>query len=290
MHDDLLQNISLSDYVSWKTSGPAKHFYQVSTLEKLQGFLKNLPKEEPLLWIGLGSNTLIRDGGFNGTVIFTQKGLRNLDLIDKTQVRAGAGVACPTMARFVARNNLMTGEWFAGVPGTIGGALQMNAGAFGGETWDHVVTVETIDHAGNIHIHKPEDFKVSYRHIEGPVNEWFVAATFQFEQGDKKVALEKIQQLLDKRSATQPTGVPTCGSVFRNPPGDYAARLIEISGLKGYRHGNAIVSEKHANFIVNEGDATAKDIEELIDYVAQVVQDKQGVILQREVLIVGDPA
>jgi len=192
MSNDLLENVSLADYVSWKTSGPAKQFYRVSTREKLQKFLKELPKNEPLLWLGLGSNILIRDGGFKGTVIFTQKGLRELELLDKTCVRAGAGVACPTMARFAARNNLVTGEWFAGVPGTVGGALQMNAGAFGGETWNHVVNVETIDHQGNFHIHEPKDFEVGYRHVIGPPNEWFVAATFRLKWAIKKMRSKKF--------------------------------------------------------------------------------------------------
>ncbi len=283
------KNLSLADYVSWKTSGKAKQFYQVDTLPVLQKFLATLEPDEALLWLGLGSNTLIRDGGFDGTVIFTQKGLRTIEQIDATQIRVQAGVACPTLARFAANHNLVTGEWFAGIPGTVGGALQMNAGAFGGETWQHVVAVEMIDHQGNIHKRTPDDFQISYRHVEGLKNEWFVSATFEFQRGDKKTSLAKIKELLNIRATTQPTGVPTCGSVFRNPEGDYAARLIEQCGLKGYQHNNAMISEKHANFIVNKGKASAQDIEELIDYVAQQVKDKFGIALIREVKIVGTP-
>lgn len=290
MTTDIQHNISLADYVSWKTSGFAKTFYQVSTLGNLQQFLAQVPNTENILWIGLGSNLLIRDGGFDGTVIFTQKGLRELTQISDTTIYAQAGVACPTLARFAAKHNLQTGEWFAGIPGTVGGALQMNAGAFSGETWEHVVSVETINRRGEIQQRQPDDFKVSYRHVEGPKDEWFVGATFAFESGDKKTSLEKIKALLDKRAATQPTGEPTCGSVFRNPPNDYAARLIEACGLKGYTHGGAQVSKKHANFIINTGDATASDIETVIDYIAQQVKHEYDIELIREVKIVGNSA
>lgn len=290
MKYDIQKNISLASYVSWKTSGPAKQLFQPENIENLQQFLKTLADDEALLWLGLGSNTLIRDGGFNGTVIFTQKGLRGLVQINATQIRAEAGVACPSLARFAAKNNLTNGEWFAGIPGTVGGALQMNGGAFGGETWQHVVSVETIDHAGNIHIRDPKDFQVGYRHVQGPENEWFVAAIFEFEPGDKKTSLAKIKALLDKRAQTQPTGVPTCGSVFRNPQGDYAARLIEACGLKGFKQGNAMVSDKHANFIINSGQATAEEIEGLIEYVAGQVKQQHGITLVREVKVVGDSA
>ncbi len=284
---ELLEDVSLADYVSWKTSGKAKQLYEACDLKDLAVFLKSLPKDEPLLWIGLGSNLLIRDGGFSGTVIFTQKSLREIRLIDETTIYAQAGVACPTLARFAARHSLGSGEWFAGVPGTIGGALAMNAGAFGGETWNHVMYVDTLNRRGEIQRRLPSEYQTSYREVKGPMNEWFVGAAFKFKTGDKILIQEKIKTLLAKRASTQPTGVPTCGSVFRNPPNDFAARLIEASGLKGYPLGGAQVSEKHANFIVNTGTATAADIEALIDYIAAKVKEEYNIELQREVCVVG---
>jgi len=250
----LEENINLADYVSWGASGSARRFYTVTTLPELQNFLSALPSTEPLLWLGLG--------------------------------RAEAGVACPTLARFAAKHELSSAEWFAGIPGTVGGALAMNAGAFGGETWDCVHSVEMINRSGELIIRHPSDFQIAYREVQGPQDEWFVAATFEFKPGDKELSLAKISEFLDKRARTQPTGVPTCGSVFRNPPGDYAARLIEASELKGYEHHGAKVSEKHANFIENMGSADPQAIEELIDYVAEQVKVKQGVDLIREVKII----
>ncbi len=287
-HFHLEHNVSLADYVSWKTSGSAKQLFQPSSLENLQAFLKTLANDEPLLWIGLGSNLLIRDGGFNGTVIFTQKHLRHIELKNTTTIYAECGVACPSLARFAAKHHLSDAEFFAGIPGTIGGALAMNAGAFGGETWEKVLRVECIDRQGIIHQRSATEFAISYRTVETSREEWFVGASFEFASGDKTNALEKIKHLLDKRAATQPTGVPTCGSVFRNPPGDYAARLIEACGLKGHQIGGAVVSEKHANFIVNTGTATASDIEQLVDYVAATVLEQQGVQLHREVKVMGE--
>lgn len=282
----LEENINLADYVSWKTSGVAKQFYTVTSLAELQNFLSALPSTEPLLWLGLGSNLLIRSAGFDGTVIFTQKGLRGLTQLSQTQIRAEAGVACPTLARFAAKHALSSAEWFSGIPGTVGGALAMNAGAFGGETWDCVHSVEMINRSGELIIRHPSDFQIAYREVQGPQDEWFIAATFEFKRGDKKLSLAKINEFLDKRAITQPTGVPTCGSVFRNPPGDYAARLIEACELKGYEHRGAKVSEKHANFIENMGSADPQAIEELIDYIAEQVRVKHGIDLIREVKIV----
>jgi UDP-N-acetylmuramate dehydrogenase len=285
---ELQYNVSLAEYVSWKSGGHAKVFFQPTSIENLAAYLQQLPTDEPVLFLGLGSNLLVRDGGFDGTVIFTQKYLRQLRLEnDNGQVFAECGVACPTLARFAIKHHLTGGEWFAGVPGTVGGALAMNAGAFGGETWGHVVSVHCLDRQGKLYIRKPEDFQISYRTVVSPREEWFVGASFQFAQGDKNTALDKVNQLLTKRAATQPTGLPSCGSVFRNPPNDHAARLIEACGLKAYRIGQAVVSEKHANFIINEGNASAHDIEALIKYVAQQVFEKQGVRLQPEVKIIG---
>lgn len=286
---ELKQNELLAPYTSWGVGGPAKQIFFPEDAEDLSYFLQNLPPNEPILWLGLGSNVLVRDEGFKGTVILTLGGLKNAEIIDQIQliVRAEAGMPCPTFARFCARESLTGVEFLAGVPGTIGGALRMNAGAFGGETWEHVVLVETIDRQGTIHKRQPNEFEIAYRSVKGPANEWFIAGHFKLTPGDKDTSLEKIRALLDKRATTQPTGQPSCGSVFRNPEGDYAARLIETAGLKGARIGQALVSPKHANFIINEGNASARDIEALIHHVAEQVAACHGVYLHREVHIVG---
>lgn len=281
-------DISLAPYTSWQVGGPARRLYEPVDQLDLSHYLKQLPADEPILWLGLGSNTLIRDGGFPGTVILTLGALKEISPVSEDVVRAEVGVASPTLARHMARMGLVGLEFLAGVPGTIGGALRMNAGAFGGETWNHVVLVETVDRQGNIHYRKPEEFHVRYRHVQGPGEEWFIAGHFKADLGDKQVSLGKIKGLLEARASSQPTGQPSCGSVFRNPPGDYAGRLIESTGLKGLKEGGAYVSEKHANFIINDGNATAKQIETLIESVAQRVYEKHGVHLEREVLIVGE--
>lgn len=288
----LEQDALLSDYTSWRVGGPATRLFKPQDLADLALFLKHCPKEEPLLWLGLGSNSLIRDGGFCGTVILTQGCLNEMTLVAPDTIRVEAGVSCAKMARFSARNSLEGGEFWAGIPGTMGGALRMNAGCFNGETWNFVTEVETITRDGVRHHRAPEEFEVAYRHVAGlGVDEWFVAGTFKLTPGDKDTSLSKIKMLLERRANTQPTNEFNCGSVFRNPPGDYAARLIESCGLKGYRIGHAAVSEKHANFIINdEGKASAQEIEALIEYVHDTVLKKKGIDLIREVHFLGERA
>lgn len=284
----LQHDISLDKYTSWRVGGKAKQLFLPADVDDLQVFLQSLPKAEPLFWLGLGSNILIRDGGLNATVILTQGALNTIEKIDDHIVRGEAGVACAQFARACARMNLVGAEFLAGIPGTIGGALCMNAGCFDGETWDWISAVETIDRQGNIHIRTPEEFKIAYRHVESPMEEWFIAGHFRLQDGDKQQSLDKIKKLLQRRADTQPTGEYNCGSVFRNPNNDYAARLIESCGLKGHQVGGAHVSEKHANFIINGGQATAAEIEQLITYVQQQVEQQQGVSLHREVHIYGE--
>lgn len=283
----LLTQEPLAEYTSWRVGGPADYLYIPADLQDLAGFLKQLPQEIPLLWLGLGSNVLIRDGGIEGVVIVTQGALHEVSQVDDRHVRAEAGVACGQLARYSARLGLTGLEFLAGIPGTVGGALKMNAGCYGGETWQYVESVETINRLGEIKKRPIADFEYGYRHVNGPLNEWFVAGNFVLKAGDKTHSLTEIKNLLEKRNAAQPTGLPNCGSVFRNPPGNYAARLIEQSGLKGKKQGGACVSEKHANFIINEGAATAADIETLIGEVAEEVERKHGVRLIREVCIIG---
>ena len=285
----LLNNERLSDYTTWRVGGPARFMYKPAGIADLSAFLKQLPQSEPLLWLGLGSNSLIKDTGFAGTVILTQGCLNEINVIDPGLIRVEAGVSCAKMARFSARNELAGGEFWAGIPGTMGGALRMNAGCFNGETWQSVIEVETMTRTGEIRRRKASEFKVAYRHVEGLNDEWFISATCKLTPGDKDKSLELIKELLAHRTATQPTNEYNCGSVFRNPPNDYAARLIESCGLKGMRIGGAMVSEKHANFIINhEGSASAQEIESLILKVQQTVFEQTSVQLIREVHILGD--
>lgn len=286
---ELLVNEPLADYTTWRVGGPAAVLYKPASVEDLQLFLQRIPADEPLLWLGLGSNSLIRDRGFSGTVILTQGSLKELSLLSADTVRVEAGVSCAQMARFSARNQLSGGEFWAGIPGTMGGALRMNAGCHGGETWNSVVEVMTMTRQGEIRCRSPKEFEIAYRHVAGLQDEWFIAATCRLQPGDKDKSLQLIKELLERRANTQPTSEYNCGSVFRNPPGDYAARLIESCGLKGYSLGGAQVSTKHANFIINRGgEAKASEIESLIELVQASVFEKAQIELVREVHLIGE--
>jgi UDP-N-acetylmuramate dehydrogenase len=284
----------MARHVSWRAGGRARLFFQPADIADLQAFLASRPAQEPVLFVGLGSNLLVRDGGFDGAVVLTHHALAGIEALapvgPKLIFAAGAGVPAPHLARFVARHGGDGAEWMAGVPGTVGGALAMNAGCYGGETWSHVVSVRTIDRAGVLRTRTAGDYEIGYRHVaaRGGAAEWFVAGTFAFDRGDEASAMARMKQLLVKRVATQPLNQPNAGSVFRNPPGDHAARLIEACGLKGFALGGAQVSGKHANFIVNLGTASAADIEALIGHVRETVRARTGVDLVPEVRIVGD--
>jgi len=287
VHGEMRFNEPMSRHTSWRAGGPAEAFFEPASIDDLASFLAELDRDTPLFWHGVGSNLLVRDGGLPGVVVSAKKILRDLERLDQYLVGAGAGVACTQLARQCVRWELGPSEFFAGIPGTVGGALAMNAGAHGGETWERVESIRTIDRRGEIHERAPAEYTVGYRSVTGPANEWFLGATFRFE-ADVIPSLENMNAMLERRKRTQPLGLPSCGSVFRNPAGDYSARLIEAAGLKGYRIGGAEVSEKHANFIINRDDASATDIEELIEHVRQTVLDESGVSLTHEVRIVGE--
>lgn len=284
----LQSHASLAAYTSWRVGGTARQLYRPADADDLRCFLTTLPVDEPLLWLGLGSNLLVRDGGFPGTVIALQGRLAAIQM-HGTELQVGAGVACAKVARAAARAGLTGAAFLAGIPGTIGGALAMNAGAFGGETWDWVQSVHTINRQGQIQQRPATDYQTAYRNVQSPAAEGFIRATFCFQPGDATQEQAKIRDLLAQRAASQPTGKPSGGSTFRNPPGDFAARLIEACHLKGYRIGGAQVAAKHANFILNTGTATAQDIEQLIQHIQAEVARQQGVRLQPEVHIVGQP-
>jgi UDP-N-acetylmuramate dehydrogenase len=294
LRGQLRRDEPMAKHVSWRAGGRARFFFQPADVADLAAFLRALAPEEPVLFVGLGSNLLVRDGGFAGAVVFTHHALTGIAADaarrDELGFRAGAGVPAPHLARFVAKHGGAGAEWMAGVPGTVGGALAMNAGCYGGETWNHVVSVETIDRSGELHRRLPADYDIAYRHaqLRSAAEEWFVSGLFAFEPGDEAAAMARMRSLLSRRVASQPLNQPNAGSVFRNPPGDHAARLIESCGLKGFTVGAAQVSPKHANFIVNLGGASAKDIETVVDHVHATVLSNTGVDLVREVRIVGN--
>ncbi len=285
---DLRYDEPMSRHTSWRVGGPADVFYRPASIAALAAFVAGLGREMPVHWFGLGSNLLVRDGGIRGVVISTTGLLSGLERIGDAGVRAEAGVPCTRLARQCVRWGLGPAAFFSGIPGTVGGALSMNAGAFGGETWDRVVSVEVLTRRGALLERRPEAYEIGYRSVRGPGDEWFLAAHFEFEADGED--MEALNALVERRKATQPIGLPSCGSVFRNPPGDHAARLIDTAGLKGRRIGGAVVSEKHANFIINDGGASAADIEALIELVQATVEKVHGVRLEHEVRIVGEPA
>lgn len=287
----LLESEPMSRHTSWRVGGVADHFYHPADIHDLSQYLHSLDKDEPVFFMGLGSNILVHDEGIRGSVICTSGVLNEIKQLDATRLYVEAGVPSPKLARFTAKLGLTGAEFLCGIPGTVGGALKMNAGAVGGETWDIVESVETIDRHGVIHKRTAKDFSVAYRHVEAKdtlfANEWFVSAVFKLDVGDKEESLEKIKNHLNRRGSTQPTQQPNAGSVFRNPQDDYAARLIELCGLKGFCIGGACVSEKHANFIINTGTATANDIEMLINKIHADVLQQHDINLIREVQFIG---
>jgi UDP-N-acetylmuramate dehydrogenase len=296
LRGELRTHAPMARHVTWRAGGAADRCYAPADLDDLAAFLRQLPAGEPLLFVGLGSNLLVRDGGWRGTAVLLHGAARRPRMLEG-RVYAEAGVAAPKVARFAATHDLAAAEFLAGIPGTVGGALAMNSGCYGGETWEIVEQALTIDRAGELRARPREEFEIGYRHcaLRGGArlgeDEWFAAAWFRLPPGDGGAAREKIRTLLARRIAAQPLQLPNAGSVFRNPQGDHAARLIESCGLKGLQRGGARVSEKHANFMVNPGGkARAADIEWLIATVREKVRAKTGIDLVPEVRIVGQPA
>jgi UDP-N-acetylmuramate dehydrogenase len=285
----VLRDVSMAKHTSWHAGGTADFFFTPRDAMDLASFLRQLPAAMPLLMIGLGSNLLVRDGGIRGAVVATHGALGSLERNSANRIRAEAGVPCGRIARQCVKWGLGPAEFFAGIPGTLGGALAMNAGAWGEETWRYVVEVDVLDRRGVRHTRTPAEYQIGYRQVKGPDNEWFIGARLEFERRPG-VNSDAIRELLDKRRETQPIGEWSCGSVFVNPPLDHAARLIESAGLKGFRIGDASVSEKHANFIINHGKALGADIEAVIQHVQKAVAAVHGITLHTEVRIVGDPA
>ena len=280
----------MARHISWKVGGPARYFFEPLDEEDVADFLRLLPAHTPILWLGLGSNLLVRDGGFNGAVIAAHRGLNTLALSSENTIMAQAGVSCARVARFAGKNQMGGAEFFAGIPGTVGGAIAMNAGAFGSETWQFVESIRLINRAGEISECEPAAFEVSYRAVSISEDVWVASACFSFEPFSALQSRHVIRSLLETRGQSQPVGQPSAGSVFKNPPGDHAARLIERAGHKGKRIGGARISEHHANFIVNDRSGTAKHIEDLIQFIQDDVEKRFDVKLETEVRFVGESA
>ena len=283
---NFLHNESLSRHTSWKVGGPADVFFIPDNRQDLSQFLSQ-NKSNSVTWLGNGTNVLVRDGGIRGVVISTKKSINKITMASDNSCRAEVGASCMDLALFAEKNEMGPAAFFSGIPGSIGGALTMNAGSFGHETWEFVESVEVIDEVGIIHHLDPEEFKFSYRSVEFPFPLWFVSCLMKFPESETTTKSE-LRAMRDQRIKTQPLSEDTCGSVFKNPKRDHAGDLIERAGLKGYKIGGCSISTKHANFIVNEGGATSADIEKLIRHVQNVVKTKFDVNLETEVRIIGE--
>ena len=306
-------NVGLAKYTSFKVGGAAKIYCKPDSLQELSSAIMQFADVEPIVWLGLGSNVLISDRGVNGLVIHTHNVLNEITILDRDcssmLVKVGAGVSCAKLAKFCVQYNLADGIWFAGIPGTVGGALAMNAGAFGSDTWRHVVVVTVIDSHGQLATKNPGNYQIGYRSVVNVANnieqinqveqrEWFIGGELKFKFADSDVnsaynqkghieLQQQIKLLLQQRKATQPIGTLNCGSVFKNPLNNWAGKLIESSNLKNKTIGGAAVSAKHANFIINDGSATANDIEQLICLIQEQVLTMHGVLLEPEVRLIG---
>ncbi len=268
------------------TGGPARWFFRPSGRQELAQALAQIPEDVRILPLGRGSNMLIADSGFDGLIIDLSE-LNGLE-IDGCRVHAEAGVRMSAIARACAEHGLSGLEFMATVPGDLGGGVAMNAGAFSQQVSDCITHVELIDRQGKIHELEAASLNMRYRHTELPAGHLIVAARFALLPEAPDVIRERMRSMRSRRSSTQPLGQPNCGSVFKNPEGDHAARLIEAAGLKGTRIGGARISERHANFIVNEGDATSADVLALIERARLVVKRKFDITLEPEVRIIAD--
>lgn len=277
----------MSKHTSWRVGGVADVYYRPADLADLCAYLRTLAFDTKLTWVGLGSNLLVRDGGIRGVVIAPLGGLKQLHIDTQGRVYAECGLSNARVARFCQKHRLSGVDYLASIPGSIGGALAMNAGAFGHETWKLVNAVTLVNRAGELIQRLPQDFDIGYRQVSLSTDEWFVAAHFSLTSRPSDAG-DEIAQLLKKRSESQPIGLPSCGSVFKNPPGLYAAELIENAGLKGYCLDSAQVSEKHANFIISRVGTRAGDIEALMAFMQKTVQQMFDVWLEPEVRIVGE--
>lgn len=278
-------NESMSKFTSMRVGGPADYYVEPADKQDLVEIVKYFQKNNyPYLMLGRGSNIIISDEGIRCAAINLESSLSDVRMEDDLVV-AEAGAHWSKFVDFCIQQGLAGVEMLAGIPGSVGGAVVMNAGAHGGETADHVVEIEVF-REGLIQKVKKQEADFSYRH-SGFAKDIVLSAAFQLPQGDKEELIRRRREFILKRNTTQPLTLPNSGSMFKNPPGTYAAKLIEQAGLKGKHVGNAQISEKHANFIVNLGEAKAADVVTLVDLVRRTVHQNTGVLLELEVKLVG---
>ena len=275
---------NISKHKSWRVGGIVKCFFVPHSLAQLQDFLLSLPAKERIIWLGLGSNVLFPDGCLDATVIVTTKCFSGIVAHDLGCYTIAAGTSCAKVAKQVVKDGYKAAAFFAGIPGTVGGAIRMNAGAFASETWRFLESFKMLSRNGCVEIFSSKDIVFSYRNVLMPSDGCITAGYFNFATADNDTS-ENIKSLLQRRNTSQPIGSFNCGSVFKNPPSGYAAQLIEACGLKGIQIGDAIISQKHANFIINLGAASAEDVISLITLVTNRVLAKFDILLEPEVKI-----
>ncbi|MHA1164799.1 MAG: UDP-N-acetylmuramate dehydrogenase [Alphaproteobacteria bacterium] len=283
----LTANACLSDITWFRVGGPAQLLFRPADEADLAYFLKQLPEDVPVTVIGLGSNLLVRDGGIPGVVIRLGRGFGEITIEEGNRLRAGTAVPDVKVARAAADAGIAGLAFYRGIPGCIGGALRMNGGAHGRETCEVLVEAHAVDRAGNIHILSVADMKYSYRHSGAPAGYIFTQALFQGEAGERAQILVEMEKIAEYREQAQPIKSRTGGSTFKNPPGQSAWKLIDAAGCRGLQIGGAKVSEKHCNFLINEGGATGADLEELGETVRARVKDASGIELEWEIRRLG---
>jgi len=278
----------LAAFTSFRIGGPADLMVEVHSEEELGAALSAAHRHQvPAFCLGAGTNLLVSDRGVRGLVVRLGAGLRNIE-VDGTHVNAGAAAQFGDLVQTVVDLGLAGLEFGEGIPGTVGGGLVMNAGAFGGEIAKVVHLVHGVTNSGHARALTKDDVKFAYRRTDLPPGFIITMVEFDLSVGDREALKTKVAELRAKRATRQPKGVPNAGSVFKNPPGNFAGRLLETCGLKGHRMGHAAFSEQHANFIVNLGDAQAADVRALMELARAKVKETTGVLLEPEVRLVGE--
>ena len=282
-------NASLADIMWFRVGGPAQILFTPADEADLCYFLQGIPADLPVTMIGLGSNLLVRDGGIPGVVIRLGRGFGAVSVDENANLRAGAAVPDVKVARAAADAGIAGFSFYRGIPGAVGGALRMNGGAHGRETKDILVEARAVDRTGKVHILSNADMGYAYRHCSAPDDFIFTEALFAGTPGDRQTIIAEMNEVAEYREEHQPIKSRTGGSTFKNPPGHSAWQLIDKAGCRGLRAGGAHVSEKHCNFLINEGEATANDLERLGETVRRRVKDATGIELEWEIRRLGVP-
>jgi len=284
----MLANQSLAELTWFRVGGPAQVLFMPEDEADLGYFLAHLPAEIPVTVIGLGSNLIVRDGGVAGVVIRLGRGFNEVKVEDGARIRSGTAVPDVKVSRAAQEAAIAGLAFFRGIPGAIGGALRMNGGAYGRETKDALVEARGVDRAGRLHVFANGDMHYTYRHCGAPDDIVFTEAVFQGTLGDPAVIAAEMEKITESREATQPIKSRTGGSTFKNPPGHKAWQLIDAAGCRGFKIGDAQVSEMHCNFLINLGSASAADIETLGETVRARVKAESGVVLDWEIKRIGE--